>query len=152
MADHQVKPECEIYDLGMIYNTAFLLSRGQLTLPVQIQFVLGVLGGAGADLKVLNFLHDVAEEQIGRGKFTWSVIGAGYAQEFRLAAQAVLLGGNIRVGMEDNLKVDRDTYAKSNAELVEKAVRIVRALDHEPAAPDEARSILGLKGKDKVDF
>ncbi len=152
MADNQVKPECEIYDLGMIYNTAFLLSRGQLKTPIQIQLVLGVLGGAAADLKVLSFLHEVADDQIGKGNYTWSVIGAGYPQEFQLAALAVLLGGNVRVGMEDNLKIGHDSYARSNAELVEKVVKIVRALDREPATPNEARQILGLKGKDGVNF
>lgn len=152
MSDNVVKPECEVYDLGMIYNVEYLLRQGLLKPPIQLQFVLGVLGGVRADLDVLLFLHRVAEERLAASGYTWSVIGAGYPQEFRLAALAVLLGGNVRVGMEDNLKIDMDTLARSNAELVEKAVSIVRALDREPATPTEARAILGLKGPDKVGF
>jgi len=152
MTENQVKPECEIYDLGMIYNAAFLVSKGFLKTPLQTQFVLGVLGGVRADLEVLSFMHRVAEQQFGQNQYTWSVIGAGYPQEFHLAALAVLLGGNIRVGMEDNLKIAKDTYAKSNAQLVEKGVAIVRALDREPASSGEARQMLGLKGIDQVNF
>lgn len=152
MYESEVKPECEIYDLGMIYNASYLVRKNIILKPLQIQFVLGVLGGAKADLGVLQYLKSVCDEEFGKNEYTWSVIGAGYPQEFQLAALAVLLGGNIRVGMEDNLKIGKDQYAKSNAELVEKAVKIIRVLDREIASPDDARRILGLKGKDKVNF
>lgn len=152
MAENEVKPECEIYDLGMIYNTAYLLEKQILEKPLQIQFVLGVLGGARADLSVLSFLKGMADEQFGKDQYTWSTIGAGYPQEFHLGTLSILLGGNIRVGMEDNLRVDRNTYARSNAELVEKAVKIIRLLDREVATPADARRILGLKGRDKVNY
>jgi len=152
MDSNDVKPECEIYDLGMIYNTAFLVKKGLLKKPLQIQFVLGVLGGAGAELGVLQFLKSIADEQFGKDEFTWSTIGVGYPQEFHLGTLSILMGGNIRVGMEDNLMLEKDRYAKSNAELVEKAAKIIRILGRDIASPGDARRILGLKGKEKVGF
>ena len=152
MYESDVKPECEIYDLGMIYNTAYLIKRGALPKPLHIQFVLGVLGGAKADFSVLQYLKSVADEQFGRMDFTWSVIGAGYPQQFHLGALSVLMEGNFRVGMEDNLRIAKNKYAKSNAELVDKAVKIIRVLDREVASPDNARRILNLKGKENVNF
>jgi uncharacterized protein (DUF849 family) len=152
MHENEVKPECEIYDLGMIYNTAYLVDRKILKKPLQIQFVLGVLGGARAELGVLQYMKSVADEQFGKNGYTWSAIGAGYPQEFHLGTLSILMGGNIRVGMEDNLRIERNTYAKSNADLVEKAVKIIRLLDREIATPGDARHILGLKGKEKVNF
>ena len=152
MTEHEVRPECEIYDLGMLYNTAYLVDKKKLSLPLQIQFVLGVLGGVRAELDVLRFFKRTADELFGKTNYTWSTIGAGYPQEFHLGALSWLMGGNIRVGMEDNLRVTRDRYARSNAELVEKAVKIVEVLDGEIATPEEARRILGLKGSDKVNF
>jgi len=152
MNENDVKPECEMYDLGMIYNTAYLVKKKILQKPLQIQFVLGVLGGASAEPGVLHYLKGIADEQFGKEQYTWSIIGAGYPQEFHLAALAAIMGGNIRVGMEDNLRIGRDQYAKSNAELVEKAVKITQLLDREIANPDDARHILNLKGKEKVNF
>jgi len=152
MAENDVKPECEIYDLGMIYNTAYFADKGLLTKPLQIQFVLGVLGGARADLNVLQYLKGVADDVFGQGQFTWSTIGVGYPQEFHLGTLSIMMGGNIRVGMEDNFRVTWDRRAESNAELVEKAVQIIHLMDYEVATPEEARKILGLKGKDKVNL
>ena len=152
MDENEVKPECEIYDLGMIYNTAYLVERKILHKPLQIQFVLGVLGGAKAEIGVLLYLKSVADEQFGGNEYTWSTIGVGYPQEFHLGTLSILMGGNIRVGMEDNLRIEKNKYAKSNAELVEKAVKIIQLLDREVATPDDARRILGLKGKEKVNF
>jgi len=152
MNENGVKPECEIYDLGMIYNTAYLVERRILHKPLQIQFVLGVLGGAKAEFGILHLLKSVADEQFGKNEYTWSTIGVGYPQEFHLGALSILMGGNIRVGMEDNLKIEENKYAKSNAELVEKAVRIAQVLDRQIATPDDARLILGLKGKQNTDF
>ena len=152
MNENDVKPECEIYDLGMLYNTAYLVEKNILQKPLQIQFVLGVLGGARAEPGVLYWLKGVADEQFGRNEYTWSTIGAGYPQEFHLGAMSVIMGGNVRVGMEDNLRVERKKYAKSNAEMVEKIVKIIELLDREIATPDDARRILGLKGKERVNF
>jgi uncharacterized protein (DUF849 family) len=152
LGENDVKPECEIYDLGMLYNMAYLVSRGLITKPLQIQFVLGVLGGARAEIGVLNYLKSVADDLFGKEEFTWSALGAGYPMEFHLGAFSAILGGNIRVGMEDNLKIKKDQTARSNADLVAKAAKILVALDLEVATPEEARHILGLKGKDKVRF
>jgi len=152
MHENEIKPECEIYDLGMIYNTAFLVSRGLLRKPLQIQFVLGVLGGAKADIGVLHYLKGVADEEFGRGQYTWSVVGAGYPQGFRLGALSLLMGGSIRVGMEDNPKLSRDRFAVSNAELVGKAREIAQALDKEIASAEDARRMLGLKGVGRVSY
>lgn len=150
--ENEVKPECEIYDLGMIFNTSYLLQRKILKEPLQIQFVLGVLGGAAAEPSVLQYFKRISDEQFGRDEYTWSVIGAGYPEEFHMGALSIILGGNIRVGMEDNLKVEKNVYAKSNAELVEKASKLIQLLGREVATPDEARQVLGLKGNDKVSF
>ena len=152
MYENEVKPECEIYDLGMLYNAAYLVKKEVLRTPMQIQFVLGVLGGASAELGVLQYLKGVADELFGKNEYTWSTVGAGYPQEFQIGALSILMGGNIRVGMEDNLRVKNDIYAKSNAELVEKAVKIINALDFEVATPDESRYILNLKEKDNEGF
>jgi uncharacterized protein (DUF849 family) len=152
MEENEVKPECEIYDLGMIYNISHLLERKLLATPLQIQFVLGVLGGARAALNVLEFFKRIADQEFGDVGYTWSVIGAGYPQEFQLCTLAILMGGNVRVGMEDNLKIGKNVYAKSNAEFVKKIGKIVEDLDREVATPDDARRILGLKGSDKVNF
>ncbi len=92
---------------------------------------------------------------IGRGatgNFTWSVIGVGYPAEFHLGAVAMAMGGHVRVGMEDNLYVKRNVLAKSNAEMVEKIVKIAELFEKEIATPDDVRQMLGLKGIDKVKF
>jgi uncharacterized protein (DUF849 family) len=148
MDENKVKPECEIYDLG----TSYLVDKEKLRKPLQIQFVLGVLGGAKADIGVLQFLKNTCDCEFGKEKYTWSTVGAGYPQEFYLGALSIILGGNIRVGMEDNLRVDKNRHAKSNAELVEKAVTIIEALDREIAKPDDARQMLGLKGRENTNF
>jgi uncharacterized protein (DUF849 family) len=152
MNENEVKPECEIYDLGMIYNVAFLVQRGLLHGPLRIQFVLGVLGGARAQADVLMFMKNVADGQFGAGRYTWSTVGAGFPQGFELGALSLLLGGSIRVGMEDNPKLATDTLATSNAQLVDKAVAILRVLDRQPATPDDARRMLGLKGLSAVAY
>jgi uncharacterized protein (DUF849 family) len=152
MEENKVKPECEVYDLGMIYNTSYLVDRKMLRKPLQIQFVLGVLGGAKAEVGVLQFLKNTCDSEFGRENYTWSTVGAGYPQEFYLGALSIIMGGNIRVGMEDNLRVAENRHAKSNAELVGKAVKIIEALDREAAKPDDARQILGLKGRGNTNF
>jgi uncharacterized protein (DUF849 family) len=98
------------------------------------------------------FMKQTADRLFGSENYKWSVIGAGYHAEFNLATLAILMGGHVRVGLEENIYVSKGVLAKSNAELVEKVVRIARELDREIATPDEARQILGLKGKDKVGY
>jgi len=143
------KPEFEIYDSGMVNNVAFLIQAGYVKKPVYIQFVMGVLGGITPSSENLLFLVDYAKKLI--GDFEFSVCVAGRAQ-FPICTQSLLIGGNVRVGLEDNLYLEKGRMAKSNAEQVAKIVRIARELGIDPATPDEARSILGLKGIDKVNF
>ncbi|MBA4396053.1 MAG: 3-keto-5-aminohexanoate cleavage protein [Syntrophus sp. (in: bacteria)] len=143
------KPEFEIYDAGMVNNVAYLIQAGHVKKPVYIQFVMGVLGGITPGSKNLLFLVDYARELI--GDFEFSVCVAGRAQ-FPLCTQSLLIGGNCRVGLEDNLYLDKGQMAKSNGEQVAKIVRIARELGVEPATPDEARKILGLKGIAQVNY
>ena len=143
------KPEFEIYDSGMVNNVAFMIQAGYVKKPVYIQFVLGVLGGLTPSVENLVFLVDYARRQI--GDFVFSVCVAGRAQ-FPICTQSLLMGGNCRVGLEDNLYLGKGEMAKSNGEQVAKMVRIARELGVEPATPDEARKILGLKGIDKVAY
>ena len=148
-AENGTKPEFEIYDSGMVNNVAFMIEAGYVKKPVYIQFVMGVLGGITPSSENLLFLVDYAKKQI--GDFEFSVCVAGRAQ-FPICTQSLLIGGNCRVGLEDNLYLDRGKMAKSNAEQVAKIIRIARELGIDPATPDEARQILGLKGIDKVNY
>ena len=148
--ENETKPELECYDVGHLYNAAYLLTTGVLKPPLHIQFVHGILGGIGTHVEDLMHMKRTADRLFGEN-YTWSVIGAGRF-EFGLCTVALVLGGHVRVGMEDNLYLSKGRLARSNAEMVEKMVRIARELGREPATPDEARKILGLKGKDKVNF
>jgi 3,5-dioxohexanoate:acetyl-CoA acetone transferase len=151
MRDAETKPELEAYDVGHLYNIRHLLSRGLLDPPIHIQFVLGVLGANQAEVEqVLHMLH-TAEHLFGED-FTWSAAGVGYPAEYQLAGVCLMLGGQVRVGLEDNLRVSRRKRAESNGELVEKAVRLAALYDREPATPDEGREFFGLKGVDAVGF
>jgi uncharacterized protein (DUF849 family) len=147
--ENGTKAEFEVYDSGMVNNVAFMIDKGYVKKPVYIQFVMGVLGGITPSSENLLFLVDYAKKRI--GDFEFSVCVAGRAQ-FTICTQSLLLGGNVRVGLEDNLYLDKGVMAKSNAEQVAKIVRIAKELGIEPASPDEARKILGLKGMDKVNF
>jgi uncharacterized protein (DUF849 family) len=149
--ENGTKPELEVYDAGMINNTAFMIERGLLKTPVYIQFVLGILGGMAATVENLVFLYESACRLIGEKNFVWSVCAAG-RNEIPMCTHALLMGGNARVGMEDALWLDKGILAKSNAELVAKMVRIAKEFGIEPATPAEARKILGLKGLAKVGF
>jgi uncharacterized protein (DUF849 family) len=110
---------------------------------------LGILGGLPATMKNLMFLYDTAKEQI--SDFQWSVCAAGRFQ-FPMCTTSLLLGGHARVGMEDSLYVEKGVLAKSSADQVEKIIRIARELGREPATPNEARQILGLKGIEMVNY
>ncbi|MCX5834278.1 MAG: 3-keto-5-aminohexanoate cleavage protein [Deltaproteobacteria bacterium] len=147
--ENGTKPEFEVYDSGMVNNVAFMIERGQVKKPVYIQYVMGVLGGITPSPENLMFLVDYTKRLI--GDFEFSVCVAGRAQ-FNICTQSLLLGGNCRVGLEDNLYLDKGKMAKSNAEQVAKIARIAQELGIDPATPDEARKILGLKGIDKINF
>ena len=149
IGENGTKPEFEIYDVGMINNVAFLIEAGYVKKPVYLQFVMGILGGIAATPQNLTFLVESAKNAI--GDFEFSVCAAGRMQ-FPLCTQSLILGGHARVGLEDNLYLDKGVMARSNAEQVAKIIRIARELGLEPATPNEARKILNLKGLDKVNF
>ena len=146
---NEAKPEFEIYDVGMINNLAFLLQKGIAKRPVYLQFVMGILGGIPATLEHLIYLVETARKQI--GDFQFSVCAAGRAQ-IPMCTGSLMLGGHARVGLEDSLYLEKRVLAKSSAEQVAKIIRIGRELGIEPATPDEARQILGLKGIGKVNY
>jgi len=133
-----VKPEIEVFDLGMINNALGLVKKGLLTLPLHFDFVMGVPGGIPASIK--NLLHLV--ESI-PDKCTWSVAGIG-RHELPLGTAAILLGGHVRVGFEDNIYFEKGKLAESNAQLVERIAQLAGIHNRVVATPDEARQILGI--------
>jgi uncharacterized protein (DUF849 family) len=137
------KPEYEVYDVGHLYNLRHLADEGLVDFPLHIQFVLGVLGANAANLEQLVHMHRTATGLFG-DRFTWSTAGVGYPAEFHLAAASLMMGGHVRVGLEDNLRVTMDRRAASNAELVEKVFTLAPLLDREPVAAGRAREILGI--------
>ncbi|WP_018701339.1 3-keto-5-aminohexanoate cleavage protein [Amorphus coralli] len=145
-----IKFEHECYDVGHLYNLKFGMDTGLFQAPIFLQFVLGILGGIGAEVDNLVFMKRTADRLFG-DNYQWSVLGAGAAQ-MPLATTAAQLGGNVRVGLEDSLFVGRGQLAASNAEQVTKIRRILEDLGHEIATPDEAREMLALKGGDRVNF
>ena len=151
MAKHDTKPELEIYDAAMINNIVYLVRKGFVKKPVQLQFVMGVFGGIPATVTNLVFLYERAKEAFGIDGFTWSVCSAGKTQLF-MAAAALAMGGNVRVGLEDSMYIGKGRLAKSSAEQVKKAVELVSALGLEVATADDTRKILGLKGIDRVNY
>lgn len=151
LGDAGTRFEHECYDLSHLYNLAHFVDRGLVKPPFFIQMIFGILGGVGADLENLMFMKSTADRLFGRGSFQWSVLAAGRHQ-MPFLTQAALLGGHVRVGLEDSLFIERGVLASSNAQQVEKIVRIIREMGHEPATPAEAREMLGLKGGDRVEF
>jgi len=140
----RTKPEYEVYDTGHVYNLAHLADAGLVDFPVHIQFVLGVLGANAATLEQLLHMHRTAVSLFG-DRFTWCTAGVGYPAEFHLAAAALTMGGHVRVGLEDNLRVELARRAGSNAELVEKALALAALLDRTPADAAQARELLGIR-------
>jgi len=144
MRDNGTKPELEIYDVGHLYNAKFLLSEGFLDPPLFLQFVMGILGAIQPTFNDLLHLKETADRLFGEDQYQWSAFGAG-RMEFPICTMAVLLGGNCRVGLEDSLYLSKGKLARSNAELVEKMIRIIREFSMAPATPDEARKILKIR-------
>jgi uncharacterized protein (DUF849 family) len=147
---HGTKFEHECYDVGHLYNLAHILDRGLYKPPVFLQLIFGILGGIGADEENFFFMKRTADKLFGK-EYLWSVLGAGRSQ-MPFATQAVMMGGNVRVGLEDSLYISRGKLAKNNAEQVAKIRRIIEELGYEVATPNEAREMLGLKGADRVKF
>jgi uncharacterized protein (DUF849 family) len=148
---NEVKPELEIYDVGHLYNLDFLLNEGLIKPPFHLQFVMGVLGAIRGTPEDLTYLVTKAKVLFDAKNFTWSVIGVG-AAEINLSTMAIHMGGHVRVGLEDNIYISKGELARSNAELVEKIIALSGMLHRPVASAAEARTILGLKGIDKVAY
>lgn len=148
--DNGTRFEFECYDTSHLYNLAHFASRGLVKPPFFIQSVFGLLGGIGSHPEDVAHMKRTADRLFGID-FRWSVLGAGSSQ-LRIAAQSAALGGNIRVGLEDSLWAGRGKLAKSNAEQVLLARKLIEGMGLAVATPDEAREILHLKGADQVAF
>lgn len=148
--DNNTRFEFECYDISHLYNLAHFVDRGLIKAPFFVQSVFGLLGGIGNHPEDVMHMKRTADRLFG-SDFRWSVLGAGSSQ-LRIAAQAAAMGGNIRVGLEDSLWAGKGKLAKSNAEQVVLARKIIEGLGMAVATPDEARSILELKGGDQVAF
>lgn len=147
MQEYGVKPEIEIFDAGMLYNSFYYLKKGVLKAPLHYQFVLGAAGGSAATVENLVYLKGLLPEHC-----TWSALGIGKAHVPIMLA-TIALGGHLRVGMEDNVYYAPKVLAKSNAQLVERAVDIVKISGNKVASPNDARVILGLRnGQDAEVF
>lgn len=139
MIERDIKPECEVFDKSMIEMAVRLAKKGYIKTPMHFDFVCGVNGGIGGDIRDFTFLRGAIPEGS-----TYTVAGVG-RYEFPLAVLAIIDGGHVRVGFEDNVYLSKGVLAKSNGELVEKVVRLAKELGREIATPAEARQILGLK-------
>jgi len=148
LALEEIKFEHECYDVGHLYNLKFCMDTGLFKAPVFIQFVMGILGGIGADIENLVFMKKTADKLFGDA-YRWSVLAAGAAQ-IPLAVSAAQMGGHVRVGLEDSLFIERGKLVTSNAEQVAKLRRAIEDLGQTVATPDEARAMLDLKGGDRV--
>ena len=151
MGDAGTKFEHECYDVGHLYNLAYFLEQRLVKPPIFVQLIFGILGGIGADLDNLMFMKRTADRLFGAANFQWSVLAAGRHQ-MPFLTQAALMGGNVRVGLEDSLFIERGKLAVSNAEQVQKIKRILAEMGHEAATPSEARDMLGLKGQQHVSY
>jgi uncharacterized protein (DUF849 family) len=137
--------EFECYDVGHLYNLAHFLDRGIVQPPLFVQTIFGILGGIGAEVENLMHMKRIADRLFGDA-YQWSILGAGRHQT-NLVTIGAIMGGNVRVGLEDSVYLERGTLAESNAAQVAKIARILRELSLDTATPDEARTLLALKGR-----
>ena len=142
--------EFECYDVGHLYNLAHFLDRGLVKPPLFVQTIFGILGGIGADPENLVHMKHIADKLFG-DSYAWSILAAGRHQ-LPLVTMGAIMGGNVRVGLEDSLWIGRGKLANSNADQVSRIRTIVENLSLEIATPDEARAMLALKGGDAVAF
>jgi 3,5-dioxohexanoate:acetyl-CoA acetone transferase len=147
---HGVKFEFECYDVGHLYNLAYFVDEGLIKPPFFVQTIFGILGGIGTDVEDLLHMKRTADRLFGDA-YQWSILGAGRHQ-INLVTMGAIMGGNVRVGLEDNIYLGKGELAKNNAELVAKTARILGELSLEIATPDEAREVLQLKGVHNVGF
>jgi len=151
LGEHGTRFELECYDVGHLYNLAYFVDEGLIKPPFFIQSIYGILGGVGPDPENLAMMRTVADRLFGRECYEFSILGAGRHQ-MQLLTMGAIMGGNVRVGLEDSIYLGKGTKAQSNAEQVRKIRRILEELSFEIATPAEAREILKLKGRDKVGF
>ena len=142
--------EFECYDIGHLYTLAHFADRKLVEPPFLVQGVFGILGGIGADVRNLAHMVTIADSLFG-DDYLFSAFAAGRHQ-LEFCTQSALLGGNVRVGLEDSLFIGKGELARSNAEQVAKVRQVLEALGREIATPAEARAMLGLKGGDSVGF
>ena len=147
---HGTRFEHECYDVGHLYNLAHFVDRGLIKPPFFVQTIFGILGGIGPEVRNLMFMKETADRLFGED-YRWSVLAAGRFQ-IPFATQAAMMGGHVRVGLEDSLFIGRGQLANSNAEQVTKVRKILEELGHTIATPAEAREILALKGRNNVGF
>ena len=141
MAARGIKPEIEVFDKGMIDMALRLHKKGYIQAPMHFDFVMGVNGGISGEPRDLLFMRESIPADA-----TWTVAGVG-RYEFPMITMGILMGGHVRVGFEDNVYLAKGVLAKTNGELVAKAVRIAKELGRDIASPSEARKILGLKSR-----
>jgi uncharacterized protein (DUF849 family) len=148
--ENDTRFEIECYDIGHLYTASHFLDRGLIKPPLLIQSVFGIRGGIGPHPEDVMHMKRTADRLFG-DQYYWSVLGAGRNQMF-IAAMSAVMGGNVRVGLEDSLWLGRGQLAKTNAEQVAKARRIIEEVGLQVATPDEARQMLKLKGGRNVAF
>lgn len=149
--EHGTRFELECYDVGHLYNLAHVVDEGLLKPPFFIQCIFGILGGLSADPENLFMMRSTADRLFGRDGYEFSVLGAGRHQ-MSLVTMGAIMGGHVRVGLEDSLYLSRGVQAPSNAAQVQKVRRILEELSLEIATPDEARRIVGTKGRARTNF
>jgi uncharacterized protein (DUF849 family) len=142
--------EFECYDISHLYNLAHFRDRGLVTGPLFVQSVFGILGGIGPHPEDLMHMRRTADRLFGND-YQWSILGAGKGQ-IALASIGAAMGSNVRVGLEDSLWIGPGKLAESSAQQVQRIRTVLEALNLEIATPDEARSMLALKGGDRVNF
>ncbi len=149
-SENNTRFEIECYDIGHLYTAAHFLDRGLVKAPLFIQSVFGIRGGIGPHPEDVMHMRRTADRLFG-DQYQWSVLGGGRNQMY-IATQSAVMGGNVRVGLEDSLWIGKGQLAKANADQVSKIRRIIEEVGLEIATPDDARKILKLKGKDNVNF
>ena len=142
--------EFECYDVGHLYTLAHFLERGLVRPPLFVQTIFGILGGIGCDLENLVHMRRIADKLFGQD-YHWSILAAGRHQT-NFVTTGAILGGNVRVGLEDSLYLGKGELAKSNAEQVRKIRGLLQELSLDVATPSDVRQMLALKGKDNVAF
>jgi uncharacterized protein (DUF849 family) len=149
-AKNRTRFEFECYDIGHLYTLHHMRERGKVEGTLFVQSVFGLLGGIGAHAEDVSMMRRTADRLFGKD-YQWSVLGAG-ASQLRIGAMSAAMGGHVRVGLEDSLWLGPGEPAKSSAEQVEKTKLFLEGMSLDPATPDDARELLGLKGGDQVGF